>query len=237
MGSIADIIASAAARNGVDANTLRGIGQIESGLNPNAKNPRSSAGGLFQFIDSTAGRYGLTNKFDPAASADAGARLLRDNGAFLQKRLGRAPAPGELYLAHQQGAGGAAKILSNPDGDAAATVGQRAFSLNGGRPGQTNAQFAQLWADKLQKALGGPASAAAAPVGQTPQAGTSLADALPGATLPSGAFAIPVAVPDPAAQAYGQIAQQFTQRQQADATAESARRAALFGGGLGRLYG
>ncbi|KQO69544.1 hypothetical protein ASF22_02740 [Methylobacterium sp. Leaf87] len=121
----------------------------------------------------------------------------------------------------------------------------------GGAPGTVADKVEQQMAGhraKAEKLLGGafaPAAAQTQPTGgglgekfgQAPQAGTALADALPGATLPTGAFAIPVAVPDPAAQAYGQIAQQFTQRQQADATAESARRAALFGGGLGRLYG
>lgn len=238
MGSIADIIAGAAQRYGQDPQTALGIARIESGLNPNAQNPKSSAGGLFQFIDGTASQYGLANRFDPNQAADAGARLLRDNGAVLQRALGRAPSPGELYLAHQQGAGGATEILANPTALAADTVGADRVRLNGGNVNMTNAQFAQLWGDKLAKALGQTGSPPAAQAGQAPQIGTSLADALPGATLPQGAFVIPAAAaPDPVGIAATNIAQQFQARQEADAMTEQARRAALFGGGVSRLYG
>jgi hypothetical protein len=188
MSAIADIIAAAAQRRGINPRALTGIAKIESGLNPNARNPRSSAGGLFQFIDGTAKQYGLGNKFDPEAAADAGARLAADNGSAIARALGRPATPGELYLAHQQGSGGAVKLLRNPDAPAAQVVGEKAFSLNGGVPGMTAGQFAQKWTSKLDAAMGNasdPAPAAAPPAGQAPQAGTSLAQALPGATLPT----------------------------------------------------
>ena len=44
-------IAQSAQRTGVDFDYLLGQARIESGLNPNAKAPTSSATGLFQFID------------------------------------------------------------------------------------------------------------------------------------------------------------------------------------------
>lgn len=225
-GGIGAIIAAAAQRHGLDPNTLRGIAQIESGLRPDARNPRSSAGGLFQFIDSTAKGYGLTNKFDPAANADAGARFTKDNVNFLRKRLGRDPAPGEIYMAHQQGPAGAAKILANPNASAAATVGERAFKLNGGVPGQTNAQFAQLWSNKLAKALGQPV----AEPGQVPQAGTSLAEALPGVTLPTlngGVDPIMLAAALGPQQQVQQQALVMEQRRQAAEEQEQERRRAL----------
>lgn len=121
---------------------------VESSFNPNAKNPNSSAGGLFQFIDSTARDYKLTDKFDPAAATDAAARLARDNAAALRNALGRDPTAGELYLAHQQGAGGAIKLLSNPDAPAASIVGGAAARLNGGE-GLTAGQLAQKWTRKI----------------------------------------------------------------------------------------
>lgn len=154
MAGISDLIAQAAQRYGQAPGVLTRIGQLESGLRPGVKNPRSSAGGLFQFIDSTAAQYGLANRYDPNAAADAGARLLRDNAALLTSRLGRPPTGPELYLAHQQGGGGASKILANPGGDAAATVGAKAVTLNGGRLGMTNGQFANLWANKFNGAKG-----------------------------------------------------------------------------------
>lgn len=151
-GDIRKIVSDAAMRHGVDPNAMLRIAMIESSGNPNAKNPNSSAGGLFQFIDSTAKAYGLANRYDPAQAADAAARLARDNAGHLRKVLGRDPTAGELYLAHQQGAGGAAKLLRNPGGDAISTVGADAVRLNGGRAGMTNGEFAQLW---IRKAGGG----------------------------------------------------------------------------------
>ena len=97
--SVRTAIDAAASRYGVDPTALSVIAQLESGGNPAAQNPNSSAGGLFQFIDSTAQQYGLTDKFDPYASADAGARLARDNAASLRRAIGREPTVGELYLA------------------------------------------------------------------------------------------------------------------------------------------
>lgn len=157
-------IVEAAKANGVDPVTLMTIAQLESGGNPNAQNPSSSAGGLFQFTDATAGQYGLINKYDPIQSADAGARLARDNQKSLQNALGRQPTTGEIYLAHQQGAGGAAALLSHPnenvvdvlarvyggDRDKAAQVVQQ----NGGSVDMTAGQFAGKWTGKADRVAG-----------------------------------------------------------------------------------
>jgi hypothetical protein len=127
------------------AGYLARTAQIESGGNPNAQNPNSSAGGLFQFIDSTAAQYGV-NKMDPASATEGAARLAADNAAHLRQALGREPSAGELYLAHQQGAGGAAKLLLNPDAKAADIVGTEAVRLNGGDPATwTAGDFARRW--------------------------------------------------------------------------------------------
>jgi hypothetical protein len=121
---------------------------LESSFNPNAKNPKSSASGLFQFINSTARQYGLADPFDPVASTDAAARLAATNAAGLKRALGRDPTAGELYLAHQQGLGGATKILSNPNASVASLVGGEAARLNAGG-GKTGGQFAQQWLNKF----------------------------------------------------------------------------------------
>jgi len=148
-------IDAAASRYGVDPTALSVIAQLESGGNPAAQNPNSSAGGLFQFIDSTAQQYGLTDKFDPYASADAGARLARDNASSLRRAIGREPTVGELYLAHQQGAGGASKLLANPNKRAVDIVGRDAVILNGGNENMSAQDFANLWINKAQGVLGG----------------------------------------------------------------------------------
>jgi hypothetical protein len=154
------LVAQAAARYGVDAGTLLRIAEIESGFNPAARNPRSSAGGVFQFIDGTARQYGLQDRFDPAQASDAAARLLRDNREHLRRVLGRDPDGAELYLAHQQGAGGAGKILANPNSLIAGTISPAAAKLNAGTPGMTNAQFAAQWRTRFG---GAPGAAPAAP--------------------------------------------------------------------------
>lgn len=150
--AITDLIAQSANKYGgkyFTPETMVRIGQLESNLRPGAQNPNSSAGGLFQFIDSTWKQYGQGNKMDPAANADAAGRYLADVGTHLEKVLGRPPTPGELYLGHQQGPGGAAKLLSNPDARAVDLVGADAVRLNGGRPDMTAREFANLWNKKL----------------------------------------------------------------------------------------
>ncbi|PWL17387.1 hypothetical protein DKP76_11455 [Falsochrobactrum shanghaiense] len=146
--NVQQAIMQAASRYGVDPAALMRIAQIESGGNPNAKNPKSSAGGLFQFIDGTAKQYGLENRFDPAQASDAAARLARDNASILSRTLGRDPSAGELYLAHQQGAGGAAKLLGNPGARAVDIVGADAVRLNGGDMDMTAGEFANKWINK-----------------------------------------------------------------------------------------
>jgi hypothetical protein len=147
-GDIRKIVSDAAIRHGVDPNALLIVAWLESRGNPNAKNPNSSAGGLFQQIDSNAHDYGVANRFDPNQSADGAARFMRDNVQALERVLGRLPTAGELYLAHQQGAGGAIKLLTNPNAKAVDLVGSEAVRLNGGRLDMTAGEFAMLWTKK-----------------------------------------------------------------------------------------
>jgi hypothetical protein len=144
----APLFAEKEAKYGLPQGYLARTAQIESNFNPNAKNPNSSATGLFQFINSTARQYGLDNPRDPVAATAAAARLASDNKAHLQRVLGREPTAGELYLAHQQGAGGAAKLLSNPNASASSVVGDAAARLNRGA-GMTASAFANQWINKF----------------------------------------------------------------------------------------
>ncbi|MBM2322654.1 MULTISPECIES: lytic transglycosylase domain-containing protein [Marivita] len=131
---------------------LQRTAQLESSMGRNMKNPNSSATGPFQFIKSTAKQYGLTDPMDWTQSTDAASRLARDNSATLTRALGRAPTAAELYLAHQQGGGGAAQLLANPTAPAASIVGKEAVRLNGGSLDMTAQEFAGLWLNKF----GGP---------------------------------------------------------------------------------
>jgi hypothetical protein len=151
MADLASLFAGLEQQYGLPSGYMMRTAQIESSLNPRAKNPRSSAGGLFQFLDGTARQYGLRDKFDPVQASQAAARLARDNQNFLARRLGRQPTAAELYLAHQQGPEGARRLLSNPN----ARVGGAEVTLNGGQSGQTAGAFASQWINKFNRGGGG----------------------------------------------------------------------------------
>lgn len=91
------MIARAAQRWNVGAVLLAAQLRAESGFDPNA---RSSAGaqGIAQFMPGTARDYGLRDPFDPEASIDAQARLMRD----LLRQFGAVP----LALAAYNAGGG-----------------------------------------------------------------------------------------------------------------------------------
>ena len=125
--------------------------QIESGGNDRAVSS-TGAKGRYQFTSGTARRYDMADPFDVAQQESAVRRLTEDNRAYLTKALGRAPTDGELYLAHQQGAGGAATLLSNPNSSAEAAVGEQAVRVNGGKPGMTAGEFAQMWTKRFDGA-------------------------------------------------------------------------------------
>jgi hypothetical protein len=72
----------------------------------------TGARGLYQFVPGTARQYGLANPDDDMASADALRALTGDNAATLERRLQRPPTMADLALAHQQGAGTAANMLT-----------------------------------------------------------------------------------------------------------------------------
>ena len=155
-GPVADIVRQAAEAQGEDAATALRIVELESRGNPIAANPQSSARGLFQFIDSTWNRFGGGNRFDPNLNATRGVQLLAQNRDILRRALSREPEPWELYLAHQQGAGGATELLRDPNRsavDALRAAGVRfpvpALTLNGGRADMTAGQFAGLWRQKF----------------------------------------------------------------------------------------
>ena len=144
---------------GLPENYLVPTRRVESAGGRNTFNPLSRAAGDFQFIPRTARAYGLTNPYDPAASADAAARLARDNMAAL-RRAGIEITPENLYLAHQQGAAGAVRLLSGGNVPAQQIVGQRAVNWNSGNAQMTGPQFADTVRGKFLSAAGVPQAVA-----------------------------------------------------------------------------
>jgi hypothetical protein len=137
------------AENGLPAGFLERTAFLESRGNPRAKNPDSSAGGLFQQIDDNARAYGVKDRFDPVQSTDGAVDFAVDNMRILTTALGRKPTAAELYLAHQQGGEGARRLLANPNAKAVDIVGAEAVRLNGGNVDMTANEFASLWLDKF----------------------------------------------------------------------------------------
>lgn len=134
---IEQIIAQAAKQHNLPPELMRNIAMAESSLNPNAASNRSSAKGLYQFIDSTwAGMGGKQGEqFDPARNAELGAAFTRKNAEYLKNALGRDPTYGEVYAAHFFGPG-TARQLASADQSAGidAALGNRANAVISANP-------------------------------------------------------------------------------------------------------
>lgn len=145
---------------------VRRLGQVESGWKGDAQNPTSSAGGYFQWTDGTANQYGV-KRGDLGSEVSALEKFTLDNAHTFTTLLGRPPqSEAELYLMHQQGAGGAAKLLANPNALAVDVVGRDAVIANGGSPDMTAGQFAQHVESYYNGGSGG--GQPQAPTGQPP---------------------------------------------------------------------
>jgi hypothetical protein len=151
---------------------MQRIAAVESGGNDAARNPRSSAAGRFQIIDSTwrqyAPRLGLTDaqRMDPAAQEQVARAIQAD----ARQAIGRDLSPGEAYGAHFLGVGGLRAFANAPrDADAQQVYAQaagpqvaaQAFRANPGllEPGMTVGQVM----DALGRRMGGGGQPAATP--------------------------------------------------------------------------
>lgn len=145
---------TAAKISGIDESYFDRLIDVESKGKRTAHNP-SGAAGLFQFMPKTAAAYGLKNPYDPMQSAVAVGKLSKDNFNYLSKKLGREPTQGEMYLAHQQGAGVAAKMLGHPGSLAKNLTSRENIRQNiPARSGFhvdsiTASQFAGMWTSKF----------------------------------------------------------------------------------------
>jgi hypothetical protein len=108
-----DMINGAAAAAGVDPNLMARIARIESGGNPGVTT--GSYKGLFQLSDSEFNKYGGGNIYNAADNSRAYASKLKAETDAFHSKYGRAPTATEIYLVHQQGAGGFDAHSANPD--------------------------------------------------------------------------------------------------------------------------
>lgn len=116
-----ETILAAAKIVGVDPGLMAAMAAQESGFDPFVKAGTSSATGLFQFINSTwratlskyGARYGIPMNTPPtngAANALMGAHFIKDNIDGLRS-MGMQVQPGDAYLAHFMGLGGARRVI------------------------------------------------------------------------------------------------------------------------------
>lgn len=154
---------------------------IESGGNANAKNPRSSATGLGQFIDSTwldmikrhrpdlAGLPRseiLAMRSDPQLSRQMTDAYAAENAERLSK-AGFEASPGNTYLAHFAGPSGAVKVLgADPTAPVSSVLGLNVVRAN---PFLAKMTAGDLIAWAGQKMGGGAPSAPSAPTLGAPQ--------------------------------------------------------------------
>jgi len=161
-------IAQAAQEYNIPLPMMRAMARIESGGNPAAVT--GSYRGLYQ-LSRTEGRGDL---MDPVNNARYAAQNFRAQIDAFKAKYGREPTAAEIYLQHQQGVGGAAAHMANPDELAWKNMhstgegrqkgenwAKRAIWGNvptdvrdrypGGVESLTSRDFMQIWEDKMRR--------------------------------------------------------------------------------------
>lgn len=90
-GDIHGMIDEISLTEGVDPELVRALVKLESGFNPSAKNPGSSASGLMQLVKGTAAEMGVQDVFDHRQNLTGGIRYLKKHldstGGDVEKAL------------------------------------------------------------------------------------------------------------------------------------------------------
>jgi soluble lytic murein transglycosylase-like protein len=147
---IIGIIETEARANGLEPAWMVRIAEIESALNPNAKNP-SGASGLFQIMPF----HKVQNVFDPLVNTRWAMQFTKKNQLHLRSN-GFPITCFTTYLAHQQGATGAVALLrAAADGKRISDLSPRLIrniSANtGGNKFQTVREFLTFWETKINR--------------------------------------------------------------------------------------
>ena len=146
---------------GIHYVTLSKIADIESSLNPNAKNPNSSARGLFQITDGTQTvllKKGarVCDMFNAKCNAEYAARLMNLNISYYKKKFGKTFRANtyNVYLAHFFGTRQAYKFLTTDENLIASEVFKREAKYNPNLFGKnrTIKEVSDLIKNKIKKA-------------------------------------------------------------------------------------
>ena len=216
-GGLAEAIKATSARIGANPLDLATAMSYETGgtFDPWKAGPTTQWGqhrGLIQWGEPQRQKYGVSQATPVADQVAAAGRYLQDAG--FKPGMGLA----DLYSAINAGRVGRYNASDAKNGGAPGTVLDKVNNQMAGH----RAKAGQLLGG-LAEAFTPPAASAAP--GQAPQAGSTLAEALPGATLPTFAPSPIAAVIAPAAPT--QAAIEPLRRQQAEAENQARRRALL----------
>jgi hypothetical protein len=122
----------------------------ESGGKQYAKNPRSTASGLYQFTESTwkGLGYDWKDRFNPTLQNQAMAKLTNYNANYLKSKLGITPTDADLYGAHFLGPQGYTSVYNKPNNTPLSSVLTKgAMSANPFLAGKTTG-FLKSWLSK-----------------------------------------------------------------------------------------
>lgn len=153
----AKTIVRKAQQAGIDPNVALVIGHIETGgkFDHTAKNPTSSAHGLFQVLDKSWKNLGGGDRNSVDEQIRIGFKHMKQAESSMRKSLGRELQPHEHYLGHLLGPGGASRVLkADPNTPLIDVVRQydpkhaNAIVKNNGMDGLTAGQAIGKWRNK-----------------------------------------------------------------------------------------
>ncbi|RWM27920.1 MAG: phage tail tape measure protein [Mesorhizobium sp.] len=156
-GDVQRRIIEAANKSGIPPEIALALASFESGFNPSAKNPVSSAAGIYQNTDANWASHGLTagDRSSVEMQIYAGIQdMLRT-----QKELGTTQLSfKDYYGSHLLGQAGYKNVRNNPNTNAVELLGSDVVSGNGGNASQTASEFLDMVVSKaaqhLQKVKG-----------------------------------------------------------------------------------
>lgn len=155
---VSQAIEKAAAKWGVDSNTMKVLASIESSGDPKAG--KGDHQGLFSLTKVQFGMGGTGGDIkDPEANADAMGRMLSQSIIpQLTEKLGRDPTAADIFLAHNQGVGGYLAHLQNPDQPAWRTMLATREGQEKGERWAKDAIAGNVPGDVLRRLFGGDAT-------------------------------------------------------------------------------
>lgn len=132
-GYSAAYIAGQAPKYGLSGEFANAVADIESSHGANLGNPAKSqyAGNLYQVGTQERAELGVSGQGTQEEQVDYGLKLLAQRRDELAAKLGRQPTDAEVYMAHQQGPTGAARIINADANTPATSVGT---NINGNLP-------------------------------------------------------------------------------------------------------